>query len=182
MNLDMELLKIFNEHRNYIREDLFIEPEGIHGIHHAERVMFLALNISKLEKYDDKDINILIEASKFHDIGRTHNGVCLVHGMNSNRKIIRHNLLNGFSNEDENIVKYIIHNHCIHDKDTKNNVDLFSIKDEERAIRLLMVFKDSDGLDRVRVGDLDPRYLRNKSSKGLVDLAEKLFRDGIPFI
>lgn len=182
MDLDMELLKIFNEHRNYIKEDLFIEPYGIHGIAHAERVMFLALNIAKLEKYDDNDTNILIEASKFHDIGRTHNGVCLIHGMQSNKKIVRHNLLEGFSVEDENILKYVVHNHCINDKYTKDNIDSFSIKDKQRATRLLMAFKDSDGLDRVRIGDLDPSYLRTESSKGLIDLAWKLLQVGIPFM
>lgn len=182
MNLDTEILQKFNVHRKYIREDLFIEPEGIHGIHHAERVMYLALNISKLEKYSESDMNILIEASKFHDIGRTHNGVCLIHGMHSNEKIDKYNLLNGFSIEDENILKYVIHNHCIQDKYTKKNIDKFRISDKERAIRLLMAFKDSDGLDRVRIGDLDSNYLRTKSSKKLINVAEKLLQNGVPLI
>lgn len=179
MNLDIEILEKFNEHRKYIREDLFIEPEGIHGIHHAERVLYLVLNISKLEKYDEDDRDILIEASKFHDIGRTHNGVCLIHGMLSNEKIEKYNLLKGFSKEDQDIAKYIIHNHCLHDKDTKNNIDEYNIKDKERATRLLMAFKDADGLDRVRINDLDTSYLRTESSKKLVSLAERLLRNGI---
>lgn len=180
MNLDIDLLEKFNQHRNFIREDLFIKPDGIHGVNHAERVMYLALNISKLEKYSEEDRNILIEASKFHDIGRTHDNVCLIHGMLSNKKIEQYGLLKGFSEEDENIIKYIIHNHCIHDKDTMNNIDEYNIKDKERAVRLLMAFKDSDGLDRVRVGDLDPSYLRTVSSKNLISLAENLLEYGIP--
>lgn len=180
MDLNIELLKKFNEHRNHIRQDLFIEPQGIHGVNHAERVMFLALNISKLEMYVEDDIDILIEASKFHDIGRTHNGVCLVHGMLSNEKIDKYKLLRGLPKEDRNITQYIIHNHCIHDKDMDKNIDKFDIKDKERAIRLLMAFKDSDGLDRVRIGDLDTGYLRIKSSIRLVNLAQNLFDKGMP--
>lgn len=180
MKLDREILKKFNEHRPYIKGELFIEPEGIHGVPHAERVLLLALNISKFENYDKADINILIEAAKFHDIGRTHNGVCLVHGMLSNRKIEKYDLLKGFSSEEQNIAKYIIHNHCIDDKKTQDNINDFHIEDKERALRLLKVLKDSDGLDRVRIGDLDPNYLRTSSSKQLIDLAETLFRKGIP--
>ncbi len=182
MNLDMKILKKVNEHRKYIREDLFIEAKGIHGISHAERVMYLALSIAKLENYSESDRNILIEASKFHDIGRINNGVCLVHGMLSNRKIDQYKLLDGYSKEDIAIIKYIIHNHCIHDMDTQKNIDEFAIKDKERAVRLLMAFKDSDGLDRVRIRDLDSNYLRIASSKKLVDLAESLLVNGIPFI
>lgn len=182
MDLDTEILRKFNKHRDYIREDLLIEPEGIHGINHAERVMFLALSIAKLEGYDKGDENILIEASKFHDIGRTHNGICLIHGMLSNKKIERYNLLDGFSTEEKSITKYVIHNHCIDDKDIKKNLDEFNIEDQERALRLLLAFKDSDGLDRVRVRDLNPDYLRNNSSKSLIDLAEWLLNNGIPLL
>lgn len=180
MKLDKDLLKRFNGIRKNIKEDLFIDPKGIHGISHAERVLFLALNISKLENYDQSDQKILIKAAKFHDIGRTHNGVCLVHGMLSNRKIEKYDLLNGFSSEEEAIAKYIIHNHCVDDKNTVKNIDDFNIKDKERALRLLKALKDSDGLDRVRIGDLDPNYLRIQSSKKLIDLAEGLLRNGIP--
>ena len=43
------------------------------------------------------------------------------------------------------------------------------------------LLKDADGLDRVRLGDLDPRYLRHPESKGMVDFAQTLFdaTDGV---
>lgn len=179
MNLDMELLERFNEHRNDIRADLFIEPYGIHGIPHAERVMYLALSISKYEEYSESDMSILIEASKFHDIGRTHDGVCLIHGMLSNKKINKYDLISGFYDEDVNVIKYIIHAHCIGDKDTHKSIEEYNIEDKHRAKRLLMAFKDSDGLDRVRVEDLNPKYLRTDSSKNLISLAEYLLSSDI---
>lgn len=182
MKLDEGILKEIKRHKEDIREDLFIEPEGIHGIHHAVRVMYLALTISNLGDYNERDKNILIAASKYHDIGRIHNSICLVHGEYSNKKMDEYNLLENFSNEEENIVKYVVHNHCIHDEYTEENIDNFNIEDKERAIRLLMAFKDSDGLDRVRVNDLNPDYLRNDYSKKLVSLAENLFKNRIPIL
>ena len=173
------IIDLFVEHRKDIREDLFFEPEGIHGVSHAERVLFLALNIAKNEDYSRSDMELLMAASKYHDIGRTHNGVCLVHGLYSNRKIDKMNLLEEFSEENRTLIKYIIHSHCIDDRDKFKTLDKYKIRDQERAIRLLKAFKDSDGLDRVRIRDLDTNYLRIDSSKKLVPLAEKIFKEGI---
>ena len=46
---------------------------------------------------------------------------------------------------------------------------------------LIALLKDADGLDRVRLGDLDPRYLRHPESKGMVPFAQALFdaTDGV---
>lgn len=43
--------------------------------------------------------------------------------------------------------------------------------------RMTSLLKDADGLDRVRRGDLDPRYLRNPQAREMVGFAEGLFRD-----
>ena len=47
--------------------------------------------------------------------------------------------------------------------------------------RLTALLKDADGLDRVRLGDLDPRYLRFKEARAMVAFAEELFEctDGV---
>jgi hypothetical protein len=47
--------------------------------------------------------------------------------------------------------------------------------------RLTSLLKDADGLDRVRLGDLDPRYLRNLEAHRMVTSAQTLFTqtDGI---
>ena len=41
--------------------------------------------------------------------------------------------------------------------------------------RLTSLLKDADALDGVRLGDLDPRYLRNPDAHGMVDFAQALF-------
>ena len=45
----------------------------------------------------------------------------------------------------------------------------------DRALRLAKLFKDSDGLDRVRLGDLKTKFLRNKFTHDLVDFARDLY-------
>lgn len=40
---------------------------------------------------------------------------------------------------------------------------------------LTALLKDADALDRVRLGDLDPAYLRFKESHAMIDFAEALF-------
>jgi len=41
--------------------------------------------------------------------------------------------------------------------------------------RLTSLLKDADGLDRVRLGDLDGRYLRNREARTMVAFAQALF-------
>ena len=47
--------------------------------------------------------------------------------------------------------------------------------------RLTSLLKDADALDRVRLGDLDPRYLRHAQAREMVSFAEALFvqTDGV---
>jgi hypothetical protein len=48
---------------------------------------------------------------------------------------------------------------------------------------LVALLKDADGLDRVRLGDLDPSYLRVPASQSMVAFAQHLFdatHDSIP--
>ncbi|MHB1041561.1 MAG: hypothetical protein ACYC0Q_01815 [Eubacteriales bacterium] len=47
----------------------------------------------------------------------------------------------------------------------------FRIGERDMAIKLFNIFKDSDALDRVRLGDLDTRYLPTLFQRGLVALA-----------
>jgi hypothetical protein len=51
----------------------------------------------------------------------------------------------------------------------------YGFQQPERAQGLLKFFKD---LDRVRIHDLNPAYLRLAVSGGLVGLAEELYRKG----
>lgn len=59
-----------------------------------------------------------------------------------------------------------------------------TLKELDRAHahwRLTSLLKDADALDRVRLGDLDPRYLRNAEAQSMACFAQALFdaTDGI---
>jgi hypothetical protein len=41
---------------------------------------------------------------------------------------------------------------------------------------LICLLKDADGLDRVRLGDLDTSYLRHPEAREMADFAERLYR------
>ena len=68
-------------------------------------------------------------------------------------------------------------NHCIDDKKGLANLEKCPIEDKNRAIRLYQILKDTDGLDRVRLGDLDINYLRLPISKRLVLVAQQTYRN-----
>ncbi|TEB11763.1 hypothetical protein Psfp_03892 [Pelotomaculum sp. FP] len=122
-----------------------------------------------------ENVNILAYASIYHDIGRTDNGVCTEHGRESFKKIKEYRLVK-VNNENEEILKYIVENHCISDSLAFSSLKNYQIENNDRAILLLKILKDSDNLDRVRLGDLDISYLRCNYSNKLVYLANQLLR------
>lgn len=174
------LLDICNSHLNNNKlATYFHNPQGIHGISHARRVLLISLVICYYEKLNAEDTDILVKSSLYHDIGRSHDGVCFEHGRKSFEKMIKLGIIKNDKTEYTEILRYVIENHCITDRVAFNNVDNYSILDRKRALVLLKYFKDSDNLDRVRIGDLDVNYLRNPISRQLVSLAYYILRNEI---
>ncbi|MFW6007902.1 MAG: HD domain-containing protein [archaeon] len=180
-NIEMDWEEIIEEYHSYcedIRPEYFHNPKGIHGLLHAKHVLFLCLVLSRLHDLNYEDFNILCTCAIYHDIGRTHDMFCLKHGNDSFKKMLKLNLINNdyYDYENEEIIHYIINNHCINDKIAFKRIKKYNIKDKNRAIKLLKIFKDADDLDRVRLGDLDVKYLRFNNSKKLVLLAQQLLK------
>lgn len=178
-----ELISSFNFKEEYlgekvdIKSNLFHKPNGIHGVTHAERVLFLALAISYMEDMTEENRAIIIMGAKYHDIGRGHDTTCLDHGAYGYIKMKRLGLLDKVSSKDEEIIKYIIENHCIDDLDAYENVKDYNVEDINHAMELLNILKDADNLDRVRIDDLDISYLRTNSAKELVEIAYELYNN-----
>lgn len=116
-------------------------------------------------------MQILMKSAVYHDIGRTHDHTCYVHGKDSVKKLYEINGFSNIDNEYNEILKYIIENHCINDETAFNNINKYKIQDKDRALFLLRIFKDADNLDRVRIKDLDIKYLREAESKKLPIIA-----------
>lgn len=153
----------------------FHDPHGIHGLGHTKRVLLLSLVLSYLNKLGQQDREILIYSSLYHDIGRTNDGICEIHGKQSIIKIKNFGLGNDWGPEDKKIIFFLIENHCISDSKALQRLDKDTAVDSERVRYLFEIFKDSDALDRWRINDLDTRYLRNKYSCQLVSLAYDLW-------
>ena len=82
----------------------------------------------------------------------------------------------------DNVIAFMIRNHCIDDETAKKELDgEFSSTRRDKAWLLYSILKDADALDRIRFGfaivegsdGLDVRYLRNDFAKKLVCFAYK---------
>lgn len=155
----------------------FHNADGIHGIGHTKRVLFWALALSEFEGLNVFDCDILSAAARYHDIGRLNDWVCEEHGFRSVSRVLENHLLDMLDSQRFNTVAFLISYHCIDDKAAELCLrEDKGIADKERAWRLYKVFKDCDGLDRVRIRDLDVRYLRTKSAKAMQTAADELLQ------
>ena len=157
--------------KKYILPEHYTEPDGIHGIYHVHRVLYLADRLAEHYSLTDQEKKLLGLACCYHDIGRVHNWEDDSHGKLSCEKIMKLKLLenHGLKEEEKELIMRLITGHCLADK-------VFEGNDRERF--LFNILKDADGLDRVRIFDLDPSYLRLEKSRDLVDVAWCLFRFG----
>ncbi|MDD4588472.1 MAG: HD domain-containing protein, partial [Heliobacteriaceae bacterium] len=152
----------------------FFRPYGIHGHAHTKRVLLLLLILADIVGLDEPDTIILETVALYHDIGRDHDGVDPGHGGLSYAKAVKDRLLPGTGPQDQALVRFIMENHCVDDAKASRRVARYGIKDKAKALRLFNIFKDADGLDRVRINDLDVNQLRTAAAKGLAGLAQEL--------
>ena len=72
---------------------------------------------------------------------------------------------------------FVIERHAISDR---HAFDFESLKEptKDEVSFLLRYFKDADGLDRVRLGDLNVKYLRTDAARKMPIVAKRLLTDG----
>lgn len=98
-----------------------------------------------------------------HDVGRVDDGLDVEHGRRS-AHWIKENLSDEMPPELLDMIMYIVHWHVPSD----NEAPVMTTE--------LQVLKDADALDRVRLGDLDSRYLRTDTAPSLINTAESLYQ------
>ncbi len=172
MQEDGTLAKHIAELRDINNSKLY---EGVsmpeHGIEHVESVLLSAMYIGKKEQITGKDMDLLVEAAKFHDCGRGTEGI--IHGLEGANGAETY-LKKNYSNEDLAKIKAAIEYHAIPDnqQDLENLLDKYhitKIDEREKTKKIANALKDADALDRVRFpGNLDERYLRTDTSKEMV--------------
>ncbi len=181
---DLHGLGIIDRYYHYekqLQKEYFYRPEGTHGIMHTRRVLLLNLIISCLQGYPERYINILCTAALYHDIGRINDNFDPQHGIESYRKAQQMGLIN-LDQPDQEILQYIIENHCISDKLAREHLDKYDLKDRAASEFLFDTFKDADGLDRVRINDLDIRQLRTDYGRQLLLVARQMYNNFDSFI
>ena len=149
---------------------LFAHPSTLHGQAHVARVMVHAFRLLAATGWHD-EVPRLWAAVYLHDLARTHDGHCLRHGADAARALDSMPEVKdlfragGVSDGDYDAVRTAVVHHCLPAE----------LDASHPHWRLTSLLKDADGLDRVRLGDLDPRYLRHAVSRTMVPFAQALY-------
>lgn len=171
------IFDIYNKFAGRLKEDYFCRPFGIHGLSHTRRVLMLTLILANKLGLDTRQTSLLCTCALYHDIGRTNDNFDPRHGYESWKKLQAKGLINFDTEDDIQLIKFIIENHCIDDKTALNNLNQYKISDKNEAELLFNIFKDADGLDRIRINDLDINRLRTSFAKKLPLVARELLQE-----
>ena len=151
---------------------LFTHQSLLHGQAHVARVMVHAFRLIAATGWTEGAPRLWASVY-LHDIARVHDGLCYRHGGDAMKKLdslpeIRELFARGGVEDDDYAA---IHTAVVHHSLPRE------LDRAHAHWRLTSLLKDADGLDRVRLGDLDARYLRNAESRGMVEFAETLFAE-----
>ena len=148
---------------------LFAHQSTLHGQAHVARVMVHAFRLVEATGFTE-EMPRLWAAAYLHDIARTHDGTCHRHGADAwarlatlpdVRALFRRA---GVKDDDYPAIEAAV---TVHSQGEP--------PPDHPHRRLMALLKDADGLDRVRLGDLDPRYFRHAQTAGMVDFAGRLY-------
>ncbi len=123
----------------------------------------------------DEEFESLVLAVAWHDIGRTHDGREPDHGVKSAARIRQLGLAGDVDRQILARLLFAIELHSIPDETALERSA--SMDGDESMWRVLWVLKDADGLDRVRIADLDPSQLRHAYSRDRVAQAWELLAE-----
>lgn len=145
----------------------------MHGLGHIERTILQGGFCAMEEGLDRSDTALLLLACSYHDVGRQDDWVDDLHGWRSAQRI---GAITGRTGEDLKLLQGAVDAHSRKEAVLRETVAGYHPADLDRAVRLAQLLKDADGLDRVRLGDLDPSYLRRETSRSRAGLAFEVYR------
>ncbi len=183
---DNGILSLYHYYDAHLRDQYFHRPRGIHGLSHTRRVLLLTLILAYMEDLKTEERDLLCQAALFHDIGRRDDNFDPEHGRESFIKLTRYGLVS-LSGESLEILRFIVENHCVSDAQAREALPNYNLKYPNEVLALYAIFKDADGLDRIRIDDLDVKQLRSVSAHRLLLVARQLLNysrrspSGAPF-
>ena len=148
---------------------LFLHRSALHGQAHVGRVLVHALRLVEATGFVEETCR-LWAAVYLHDIARRHDGIAPGHGAAAWARLaelpdVRARLeRGGVRDADWPAIRAAVTRHSRGE----------AVEGEPHA-RLIELLKDADGLDRVRLGDLDPRYLRHPQARAMTGFAARLY-------
>ena len=139
-------------------------PEGVHGLGHETRVLIWSQVLVSMVRDENLEVDgdVIGWAAAVHDTQRWNDGVDPGHGARAADWILEQpHLIPAPVSLDQ--IAYVCRWH---------------VPPDERSPKMtpeLQVFKDADALDRWRIDDLDPAYLRTKAARQLLDSSYALW-------
>jgi hypothetical protein len=155
-----------------LRRDALFESQ-VHGPGHIERTLCHGAFCALEDNLKPEDTRLLLFACAYHDVGRQDDNADDLHGYRSAQRIPE---LTGLTGEECTLVQAAVDAHARDDDVLRSTLKSYALEDLNRAVRLAELLKDADGLDRVRIWDLDPAYLRREESRERCAFAKELFR------
>jgi hypothetical protein len=155
-----------------LRRDALFESR-VHGPGHIERTLCHGAFCALEDGLTPEDTRLLLYACAYHDVGRENDKPDDLHGFRSAGRIGE---LTGLEGEEKKLVQAAVDAHARNDRVLEQTVRSYHPADWNRALTLAQLLKDADGLDRVRIWDLDPRFLRREKSRERCEFAKELFR------
>ena len=144
----------------------------VHGFGHIERTMIHGAMCAQAENLPEAETKLLLTMCSYHDTGRLNDFLDAAHGARSARKL---EALTGLCGEDLKEAMAGIEAHSVNDRLMEEILEKYAPENRDRARLLAEMLKDADGLDRVRINDLNVKFLRRSASAGRGGFAQALF-------
>lgn len=146
---------------------------SIHGPGHIERTMVHGAFCAMEEPLGMEDTALLLECCAYHDVGRINDVRDDLHGQRAAKQLAR---LTGREGEELVMMMAAVDAHSRSEFQLEPTLERYRPADYRRCLVLAQLLKDADGLDRVRIWDLDVSRLRRAASRAREGFAEYLFQ------
>ena len=144
----------------------------IHGVGHILRTMVHGAMGAMEEGLSQSDTTLLLEGCAYHDVGRRNDSMDDCHGERSAAQLAA---LTGRRGRELAVLQAAVTLHSLPDRRFPQVLEQYGLSWDAEAEEIALLLKDADGLDRVRIWDLDPRYLRCSGSAERVGFAKALY-------
>lgn len=180
-SMNQEQLQILESELKNIKEE-YLYHSKIHGLYHSQKVLFWVYVLSLDNSLSKVEQKILLDAAKYHDIGRTNDIDDTIHGKVSALKVA--SIVSNPIYEDSinrNLLYAIIELHSLDDKMEEKIMEKYHLNKNSSFPILWRILKDADALDRIRydLGYLDehsfnPVFLRMPTSSFYIKASYEL--------